>query len=127
VIFGVGIDLVEVARVERLLAAYGERFYERVLAPSERAGYLQSARQVWFLATRFAAKEAVSKALGTGLRYPVTLHAISVVNDAVGRPALRFHGALPDYLKKAGVGEVHLSLTHEKGLACAVAVAEAVR
>lgn len=126
-IFGVGVDLVEVVRVERLLAAYGERFVERLLAQSERAGYLESARQAWFLATRFAAKEAVSKALGTGLRYPVTLHAIGVVSDAVGRPELRFHGGLPDYLKKTGVGRIHLSITHEKGLACAVAVAESAR
>jgi len=124
VIVGIGIDLVEVERVERLLAAYGERFAERILAQSERPEYKASARQVWFVATRFAAKEAVSKALGTGLRRPVTLHAISVVNDAIGRPELRFHGALPDFLKRTGVGRIHLSITHEQGLACAMAVAE---
>lgn len=126
-IAGIGVDLVEVARVERLLEVYGERFAERVLAESERAGYLDSTKQVWFVATRFAAKEAVSKALGTGLRYPVTLHAISVVNNSIGRPELRYHGPLPDYLKKAGIGRIHLSLTHEKGLVCAVAVAESAQ
>jgi holo-[acyl-carrier protein] synthase len=127
VIAGIGVDLVEVARVERMLADYGVRFAERVLAQPERAGYAQSARPVWYLATRFAAKEAVSKALGTGLRYPVTLHAISVVSDGVGRPELRFHGALPDYLKSAEIGRLHLSITHEKGLVCAVVVAESAR
>ena len=109
-IAGIGVDLVEVARVERMLGTYGERFVGRVLAESERAGYANSTRQVWFLATRFAAKEAVSKALGTGLRYPVTLHAISVVNNAAGRPELRFHDALPDYLARARIGRIHLSL-----------------
>lgn len=126
-IAGIGVDLVDVARVERIIAHYGERFVERVLAQSERAGYAQSTRPVWYLATRFAAKEAVSKALGTGLRYPVTLHAISVTSDGVGRPELRFHGALLEYLKSAGIGRLHLSITHEKGLACAVVVAESAQ
>jgi holo-[acyl-carrier protein] synthase len=121
---GIGIDLVDVERVERLLATYGERFAQRVLAPVEREPYAASARRNWFLASRFAAKEAVSKALGTGLRYPVTLHGISVVTDAVGRPELRFHGPLPQYLKSAQVGAAHLSITHEKGFACAVVVLE---
>jgi holo-[acyl-carrier protein] synthase len=127
VIVGIGVDLVEVARVERLLGAYGERFAERVLAQAERSAYAQSSRQAWYLATRFAAKEALSKALGTGLRYPVTLHAISVLSDGVGRPSLRFHGPLPDYLANAGVGRTHLSITHEAGLVCAVVVAESAR
>ena len=126
-IAGIGVDLVEVARVERMLADHGERFVERVLAQPERAGYAQSTRPVWYLATRFAAKEAVSKALGTGLRYPVTLHAISVISDGVGKPELRFHGALPDYLRSTGIGRLHLSITHEKGLACAIVVAESAR
>jgi holo-[acyl-carrier protein] synthase len=123
-IVGVGIDLVDVSRIERLLGDYGEQFARRILAEAERTAFAASARPVWFLANRFAAKEAFSKALGTGLRYPVTLHAISVSSDSVGKPALRFHGPLPDYLASRGVTRHHLSLTHEKGMACAVVVLE---
>ena len=123
-IYGIGIDLVEAGRIERLLDRHGDRFVRRVLAEPEHAAYAQSSRPVWFLANRFAAKEALSKALGTGLRYPVTLHAISVVSDAIGRPELRFHGPLPAFLKTRAVSTAHLSITHEKGLACAMVVLE---
>jgi holo-[acyl-carrier protein] synthase len=123
-ILGIGVDLVEVSRVQRLLATYGEKFAERVLAASERERYRSAARPDWFLASRFAAKEAVSKALGTGLRYPVTLHSISVVTDAIGRPALQFLGPMPAHLKQQRVARAHLSITHEMGLACAIVVLE---
>jgi holo-[acyl-carrier protein] synthase len=123
-IYGIGVDLVEVSRVERLLERHGDRFAHRVLAEQEHAAYAASTRPAWFLANRFAAKEALSKALGTGLRYPVTLHAISVVSDAIGRPELRFHGPLPGYLQSHAVSKAFLSITHEKGLACAMVVLE---
>jgi holo-[acyl-carrier protein] synthase len=124
VIVGIGIDIVDVSRIERLLGKYGDQFAGRILAGPEHAGFAISSRQPWFLANRFAAKEALSKALGTGLRYPVTLHAISVSKDDLGRPALAFHGPLPDYLASRGVTRHHLSLSHEKGTACAVVVLE---
>ena len=123
-IAGGGVDLVDVSRIDRLLREYGEQFARRVLAIEERAAYAESARPVWFLANRFAAKEALSKALGTGLRYPVTLHAISVTADAVGKPLFGFHGPLPAYLASRGIIGHHLGLSHEKGMACAVVVLE---
>jgi holo-[acyl-carrier protein] synthase len=123
-IVGIGVDIVDLARVERLMAEYGERFAERVLAPVERTAYARSSRPGWFLANRFAAKEALSKALGTGLRFPITLHAISVTNDGAGKPAFGFHGPLPAYLAGRNIGRHHLSLSHEKGLACAMVVLE---
>jgi holo-[acyl-carrier protein] synthase len=123
-IVGVGVDIVDVDRIERLLREYGEQFAKRLLASAERPDFAVSSRPVWFLANRFAAKEALSKALGTGLRHPVTLHAISVASDAAGKPAFGFHGALPAYLESRGVTRHHLSLSHEKGLACAVVVLE---
>lgn len=123
-IVGIGIDIVDVSRIDRLLREYGDQFAWRVLAEAERPAFAASSRPVWFLATRFAAKEALSKALGTGLRYPVTLHAISVSSDGVGKPAFGFHGPLPDYLANRGVVRHHLSLSHEKGMACAVVVLE---
>jgi holo-[acyl-carrier protein] synthase len=124
VIVGIGVDIVDVARVERLLGEYGARFAERILAPAEREAFACSGRPNWFLANRFAAKEALSKALGTGLRFPVTLHAISVASDAVGKPSFSFHGSLPAYLAGRNIGRHHLSLSHEKGLACAMVVLE---
>jgi holo-[acyl-carrier protein] synthase len=123
-IMGIGIDIVDLERIERLMAQYGERFAERVLAPDERNAYAGSQRQKLFLANRFAAKEALSKALGTGLRYPVTLHAISIQSNAVGKPAFQFHGPLPAYLNERKIGRHHLTLTHERGLACAMVVLE---
>lgn len=123
-IAGVGIDIVDVSRVEHLLEKYGDQFAGRILAATEREAYAASARPVWFLANRFAAKEALSKALGTGLRFPVTLHAISVTSDGLGKPSLDFHGPLPAYLASRGINGHHLGLSHEKGLACAVVVLE---
>jgi holo-[acyl-carrier protein] synthase len=123
-IAGIGVDIVNVARIERMLTEYGSRFAERILAPSERAAFKASGRPVWFVANRLAAKEALSKALGTGLRSPVTLHAISVESDAIGKPAFSFHGPLPAYLAERGITRHHLSLSHESGLACAVVVLE---
>lgn len=123
-ILGIGVDIVDVTRIERMLAEYGSRFAERILAPAERAAFERSSRPVWFLANRFAAKEALSKALGTGLRYPVTLHAISVSSDSIGKPGFGFHGPLPEYLADRGVVRHHLTLSHEKDLACAMVVLE---
>lgn len=123
-IVGIGVDIVDVGRIERMLALYGERFAERVLAPSERAAFTANTRPNWYVANRFAAKEALSKALGTGLRYPVTLHAISIASDAIGKPAFNFHGPLPAYLASRQISRHHLSLSHEKGLVCAMVVLE---
>ena len=123
-IVGVGIDIVDVSRIERLLRQYGGQFAGRILCGTEREGFDASNRQAWFLANRFAAKEALSKALGTGLRYPVTLQAISVTNDSLGKPMFGFHGPLPQYLASRGVRHSHLGLSHEKGMACAMVVLE---
>lgn len=123
-IIGIGVDLADASRFERMLVEYGSRFAERILAPPERAAYRISSRPIWFLANRFAAKEALSKALGTGLRFPVTLHAISVESDTIGKPGFRFHGGLPEYLAGRGVVRCHLTLSHERNLACAMVVVE---
>ena len=124
-IIGIGVDLVETQRIQRLLDEYGDRFVGRVLNSQEREYYERSSRRVWFLANRFAAKEAISKALGTGLRYPVTLQSIGVISTAIGRPEFGFSETLKSYLKSRDVTGVHLSITHEKGLVCAVVVLEA--
>jgi holo-[acyl-carrier protein] synthase len=124
-IIGIGVDLVETQRIQRLLDEYGDRFVGRVLNSEERGYYEHSSRKVWFLANRFAAKEAISKALGTGLRFPVTLHSIGVISTGNGRPEFSFGETLKSYLESRDVTGAHLSITHEKGLVCAVVVLEA--
>ncbi len=123
-IYGVGTDLVEPARVATLLEKYGERFARRVLSAAEWPAYQKAPRRDLFLAGRFAAKEAFSKALGTGLRHPATLGAISVQQDRLGKPSLAFAPALERLLRERGIVRHHLSLSHERSLACAFVVLE---
>ena len=123
-IFGIGIDVVEPQRVARLHERYGERFVRRVLTPVELPGYRKTPRQVLFLANRFAAKEAFSKAMGTGFRYPVTLQCISVVQNRAGKPSLRFHSDLERLVNDWGIIGHHLTISDESSLACACVVLE---
>jgi holo-[acyl-carrier protein] synthase len=125
VIYGIGIDVIEPSRVARLVDKYGERFARRVLTPLEWPAYLRSARPVLFLANRFAAKEAFSKAMGTGFRYPVTLQCISVVPNAAGKPSLAFHPRLERLVESRGIVAHHLTISDEASLACACVVLEA--
>jgi holo-[acyl-carrier protein] synthase len=127
VIAGIGIDLVDKTRIDRLLDEYGEQFIRRVLNAAELEQFADSARKSWFVANRFAAKEAISKALGTGLRYPVTLLSIGVVSNELGRPEFIFSDALQDYLSSRSISEAHLSITHENQLVCAMVVLESPR
>lgn len=123
-IYGIGIDVVEPKRVARLLEKYGERFARRVLTESEWPGYVKSSRPVLFIANRFAAKEAFSKAMGTGFRYPVTLQCISVVQNRAGKPGFAFHSDLEALVHSRGVSGHHLTISDEQSLACACVVLE---
>jgi holo-[acyl-carrier protein] synthase len=123
-IYGIGIDVVEPHRVSRLLDRYGERFAHRVLTLRERAGYARTVNRVLFVANRFAAKEAFSKAMGTGFRYPVTLQCISVVQDRRGKPGFEFHPRLQEMVEREGIKGHHLTISDEKSLACACVVLE---
>ena len=123
-IYGIGTDLVEVNRIARLLAKYGERFATRMLTRNEREDYASARHAAAFIAKSFAAKEAFAKAVGSGFRYPVILSHISVTHDGLGKPELRFHPALELYLRERNIVRHHLSLSDEKGLACAVVVLE---
>ncbi|MDP2241638.1 MAG: holo-ACP synthase [Burkholderiales bacterium] len=123
-IYGIGIDVIEPQRVARLLQKYGERFARRVLTPIEWPGYLKTVRPELFLANRFSAKEAFSKAMGTGFRYPVTLQCISVVQNRAGKPGFEFHPRLDEMVKDRGIIAHHLTISDEKSLACACVVLE---
>jgi holo-[acyl-carrier protein] synthase len=123
-IYGIGIDVIQPHRVARLLEKYGDRFVKRVLTPLERPRFAHSAQPVLFLAHRFAAKEAFSKAMGTGFRYPVTLQCISVVQNSAGKPDLAFNESLEAMVQRNGITGHHLTISDESNLACACVVLE---
>lgn len=125
-IYGIGIDVCEPQRIERLLEKYGERFARRVLTAREWPGFERTAKRVLFLANRFAAKEAFSKAMGTGFRYPVTLQCISIVQNKAGKPGFEFHPNLEELVKSRGIVRHHVTISDEKSLACACVVLETV-
>jgi holo-[acyl-carrier protein] synthase len=123
-ILGIGTDLCEVSRVERSLERFGERFAQRILVDSELDVFRRRRKAAAYLAKRFAAKEALSKALGTGIHFPVNWHNVWVVNNRAGKPAFEFSRALQELLERRGVEKIHLSLTDETGMACAFVVVE---
>jgi holo-[acyl-carrier protein] synthase len=123
-IFGIGTDIVEVARIEDSLARFGDAFAQRILTEQEWLSFQQSKTQARFLAKRFAAKEAFAKALGTGLRDPATFQNIGVAHDDLGKPVLDLSPVLQTFLDKKGIVQQHLSISDEKALAAAFVVLE---
>lgn len=123
-IFGIGTDVVEVARIKGSISEFGDVFARRILAESEFTSYQQSPIKARFLAKRFAAKEAFSKALGTGLRAPATLQNITVSHDALGKPVLILAPELQALLQAKNITRMHISISDEKNLAAAFVVLE---
>jgi holo-[acyl-carrier protein] synthase len=121
-IHGVGTDLVQVARIEAVWKARGEKFARRILMPEELAGFARSKNPVRFLAMRFAAKEAVVKALGTGFRYGVWVRDVGMVPDPRGKPCVIFSSRGDAVRRQLGAGEAHVSLSDEAGMVVAMAV-----
>ena len=122
-IFGIGTDIVAIARMARLWNDHGERALEKLLAPGERAACRESTEPARFLAKRFAAKEAFGKACGTGIRAPVLLPCIEVTHDAAGKPLLAFLPPLADWVAERGL-MTHLSISDEQEAAVAFVVIE---
>lgn len=120
-----GVDLVRISRVERLLGRYGERFLERVFTPAE---ILYSRRRPPELAARFAAKEAVAKALGVGMRMiareGIGWHEAEIVGDHRGKPVVRLHGRAAERAAELGLTEWAVSLSHTEEHAVAFVVAQ---
>lgn len=123
-IHGIGTDLVAIARLDAMHTRHGERLARRILAESEWPDYAAAAVPARLLAKRFAAKEALAKALGTGLRAPVTLGNIAIGHDALGRPAFTVAAPLAEWLDARGIVRLHLSLSDERDHALAFAIAE---
>ena len=123
-IYGVGTDVVEISRIQAALARHGERFARRILCPPELARFQSHRLPANYLAKRFAAKEAFTKALGTGIKSPANWHGVWVRNLASGKPVLEFSEALQRFLKAKGVSTAHVSLSDEKGVAFATVILE---
>jgi holo-[acyl-carrier protein] synthase len=124
VIFGVGTDVVEIGRIEKALERWGERFAERILCPPELARFRRHRKPAPYLAKRFAAKEAFTKALGTGIKAPANWHGVWVANQPSGKPELQFSEPLKALLAQRGIARSHVSLTDERGLAAATVILE---
>ena len=125
---GIGTDVCDLRRIAQAWARHGERFAQRVLGARElevfRARLARCERRgVAYLGTRFAAKEALSKALGLGLRMPMSWQACEILNAADGRPQVHLHGALAEWCEQRRL-LLHVSISDEQDTAVAFAVAE---
>jgi holo-[acyl-carrier protein] synthase len=125
-IVGIGTDVAEIARFARALDRFGERFVRRILTDAERARYERTAAKAraGHLAKRFAAKEAFSKAIGTGIHAPFTWHSVTVGRDPRGKPVLLPREDMAAHLASLGVVRSHVSLTDDAGVAFAFVVLE---
>ncbi|MCX7880495.1 MAG: holo-ACP synthase [Ignavibacteria bacterium] len=121
-IIGVGIDLIEISRIEQAITQYGEKFISRVFTETERK-YCEEYKDKKFLhyAARFAAKEAFSKAIGTGLRQGFKLNQVGIVNGDKGDPRIELFGSLAE---KWGKYKIFVSLSHLSSVASAVVIIE---
>jgi holo-[acyl-carrier protein] synthase len=121
-IFGIGVDVLEAARIKRTLERFGDRFIDHLLLPAERAQLERTQRRERFLAMRFAAKEAIVKAMGTGFAHGMWIRDVGVVQNAWGKPEVVFSARGEQVRRALGVGDAHVTLTDEAGLVVAVAV-----
>lgn len=119
---GIGTDIVQLHRIAPLWRQYGERFAKRILAPAEFEEFLQKTNQIAFLAKRFAAKEAVAKALGTGFGEKLAFKDICVTHNLAGKPGIMLLGKATA-LCEPNV-QIHLSISDERDLAMAFVIIE---
>ena len=123
-ILGLGTDIVEITRIEAVIARSGDRLAKRVLSGNEWALYQAHQQPVRFLAKRFAVKEAAAKALGTGIRNGLAFDQFEVFNDELGKPSLRLWGEAQRLAEQMGVRSMHVTLADERRYACATVIIE---
>ena len=123
-IYGIGTDLIEIVRIEKVLKRFGDRFAQRILCEPELRRFRVHKQPVAYLAKRFAAKEAFTKALGTGIHAPANWHGVWVVNLRSGRPTFEYSPELQKFLQQKKILKSHLSLTDEREMACATVILE---
>lgn len=121
---GVGTDLVRIDRIRQVLDRHGERFARRVLTARELERWQRHSAPHRFLAKRFAAKEALTKALGTGIGAAVSFQDLEISNDEFGRPIVITSARLAEWMAQRGWSDCHLSISDEEDLALAFAVVE---
>lgn len=119
---GIGTDMVLVSRIEAVLGRQGERFARRILTESEWQRFAAHKQPARYLAKRYAAKEAILKALGTGLAQGMSWQHIQIDNDSLGAPLVRLSGVAASHLEQGGGGSMLLSLSDEREQALAFAV-----
>ena len=127
-IYGIGTDIIQIARIEAALSRNGDRFAEKILGPEELHKFHQrrakvEARGLRFLATRFAAKEAFSKAIGLGMRMPMTWRSLQTLNAAGGKPVAVASGLLKEFMEQNGL-TAQVSITDEADYAVAFVIVE---
>jgi holo-[acyl-carrier protein] synthase len=121
-IFGIGVDVLEAKRIDETLERFGTRFVQHLLMPAEQVQLAKTQRPARFLAMRFAAKEAIVKAMGTGFAHGIWIRDVGVVQNSWGRPEVVFSERGERVRKGLGIGEGHVTLTDEAGIVVAVAV-----
>ncbi|SCC60073.1 holo-ACP synthase [Kosakonia oryziphila] len=123
-ILGIGTDIVEIARIEAVIARSGDRLARRVLSANEWEIYQAHQQPIRFLAKRFAVKEAAAKALGTGIRNGLAFNQFEVFNDELGKPSLRLWEEAQRMAERMGVRSTHVTLADERHYACATVIIE---
>jgi len=121
-IYGIGIDLVEINRIERIYKKWGDRFINKILTPREKDSSTGEISR--YLASRFAAKEAFVKALGTGFSAGIGLKDIEIISELNNPPTIRLYGKPLEIQKKNKIKRIFLSISHEKNMATAMVVIE---
>jgi holo-[acyl-carrier protein] synthase len=122
---GIGIDIIEIDRIQRVIEKHGGHFYERIFTRREIA-YCRAKKKnaVLHFAGRFTAKEAAVKALGTGVAGGIGWTDIEIVNESSGKPVMKFHGKAEDAYRRMGGTCIHVSISHTKGCAAAQVIIE---
>jgi holo-[acyl-carrier protein] synthase len=123
-IYGIGVDLVKISRMERVIKKWGDRFLQRVFTPSEMEICRKRPSPVPAFSMRFAAKEAFSKAVGTGMKQGIRWRDIEVFHYPGGRPGLRLHGRSSERCREENITGLHLSMSDEGEYGVAMVVLE---
>jgi len=123
-IYGTGIDIVDISRFERFVKEDNQPLFKRVFTPDEQSYCTGKRHSAQHFALRFAAKEAFLKALGTGLRDGISWRDMEVFNDPLGKPELKLYGKAEELFREKGLQRIFLSLSHDGGCAVASVILE---
>ncbi|KAF0707666.1 holo-ACP synthase [Buchnera aphidicola (Aphis craccivora)] len=123
-IIGIGTDIIEISRIKRIFFKFGNKLAKKILSIQEWKEYIISKNKIHFIAKKFAAKEAASKALGTGINYGITFKQLELYNNSLGKPYLRFLDHAFKKCKEIECKFIHVSITDQKLYAHAIVILE---